>query len=1049
MPRLRGRKGSSRFLTTVLFVDIVGSTELAARSGDAAWEGLLRRYYAMVRDRLRRFHGREIDTAGDGLFAAFDVPANAIECALSIRDAARGSGIEIRAGVHMGETQAIEGKVGGIAVHIGARIAAAAAPGEVLASSTVKDLVTGSRLRFEDRGEAELRGVPERWRLFAAMAPEPEAPLSTGPDASIAGGTSSVADRATWWRRLRAPRQTGVRLAIAAALVVGIGGLGVVAAINLAPKASLTIAPDSIARMDPTGRVVSNVRVGRLPNGIAIADGTVWTTSTTDGTVSRVDATSTAAIQIPVGADPTGIATGFGAIWVANSDGRTVSRINPGTNTVVDTIDVGAAPTGVATDDRWVWVTDRLDGTLVRIDPNGDAHTTYAVGYTPVGVAVATGSVWLTDLDGGVVIRVDAATGAVTSRIRVGNGPTAVAVSPSGDAVWVGNSRDRTLSRVDPQSGSVVAVIDLGGAATGIAVGPNAVWAAVGSKSEMVRIDSASNQIAGRFTLAVNPQAVALDNDAPIFTARVAAGTHVGGTLHIVSSAGALPTDPDPSYVGIDSLAPLLPLTNDALVGYKQVGGSDGLTLVPDLATNLPDPTENGLTYTFQLRPGITYSTGQPVRATDVLHSFERWTLGAAGPFSVADLVGGDACDGKSACDLSRGIVVDDAAGTVTFHLVRADPAFFETLGVWIVPAGTPMAQSTSPLPATGPYMFETFSSTEVRLVRNPHFAVWSPDAQPAGFPDIIDWTPVADGTDPSTLVEAGQADWVADQLSPARVVDIQRRLTDQLHVGPSESTWLELMNTSVAPFNDPRVRQAVNYATDRQAVLQAWGGPLEGRITCQLAPPDYGGYSPYCPYTVLPDGNGTWRGPDMAKALDLIRQAGVAGQKVTVYGLAGPGYRDVTQYFATLLGQLGFDATATTMQLDDYFSFLDAQAGVQMAGYWVKTGRSSVGELVDGGFTCPDDQAIPYQFGAGPPQFCDRTIDAQATKAAELEASRDPAARQSANMIWAGVDRAIVDAAPAVFPFYPTQITFVSSRVGNIQLHPFWQILLDQMWVQ
>src|SRR5438132_7939397 len=160
---MRQRGDSRRFLTTVLFADIAGSTELAASIGDAAWQDLLHRYYSLARDRLRRYRGREIDTAGDGFFAAFDVPADAIRCAIAIRDGAAAFGLTIRAGLHLGEVQTINGKVGGIAVHIGARIAGAAEPGEALVSSTVKDLVAGSGLTFEDRGEHALKGVPEPW----------------------------------------------------------------------------------------------------------------------------------------------------------------------------------------------------------------------------------------------------------------------------------------------------------------------------------------------------------------------------------------------------------------------------------------------------------------------------------------------------------------------------------------------------------------------------------------------------------------------------------------------------------------------------------------------------------------------------------------------------------------------------------------------------------------------------------------------------------------------------------------------------------------------
>lgn len=156
-----------RVLATVLFTDIVGSTARAAELGDQRWRDLLTSHNAVVRAELARFHGREVNTAGDGFLATFDGPARAIRCACAVRDAVRSLGIEIRAGLHTGECELMGDDVGGIAVHTGARVAASAAPGEVLVSSTVKDLVAGSRLRFADRGTHELRGVPGKWRLFA------------------------------------------------------------------------------------------------------------------------------------------------------------------------------------------------------------------------------------------------------------------------------------------------------------------------------------------------------------------------------------------------------------------------------------------------------------------------------------------------------------------------------------------------------------------------------------------------------------------------------------------------------------------------------------------------------------------------------------------------------------------------------------------------------------------------------------------------------------------------------------------------------------------
>jgi class 3 adenylate cyclase len=156
-----------RMLATVLFTDVVGSTRLVTELGDDRWRKLIERHHAMIRLELARFRGVELDTAGDGFFARFDGPARAIRCASAITESVRELGINVRTGVHAGECVLIDGKVGGIAVHIGARVAARAEPGEVLVSSTVKDLVAGSGLAFRDRGLAELKGVPGEWRLFA------------------------------------------------------------------------------------------------------------------------------------------------------------------------------------------------------------------------------------------------------------------------------------------------------------------------------------------------------------------------------------------------------------------------------------------------------------------------------------------------------------------------------------------------------------------------------------------------------------------------------------------------------------------------------------------------------------------------------------------------------------------------------------------------------------------------------------------------------------------------------------------------------------------
>jgi class 3 adenylate cyclase len=165
----RHRPEPDRMLATVMFTDVVGSTEHATRMGDRQWRELLTGYYAAVRKELSAFRGREVNTAGDGLLATFDGPARAIRCACAICERVKPLGLQVRTGVHSGECELIGDDVGGIAVHIGARVASSANPDEVLVSSTVRDLVAGSGIKFTDRGTHTLKGVSDEWRLFAVQ----------------------------------------------------------------------------------------------------------------------------------------------------------------------------------------------------------------------------------------------------------------------------------------------------------------------------------------------------------------------------------------------------------------------------------------------------------------------------------------------------------------------------------------------------------------------------------------------------------------------------------------------------------------------------------------------------------------------------------------------------------------------------------------------------------------------------------------------------------------------------------------------------------------
>jgi class 3 adenylate cyclase len=164
---IRWAPEEDRVLTTVLFTDVVRSTEQAAALGDRRWRDVLEEHRALVRRELERFRGREVETIGDGFLATFDGPARAIRCAGAIRDALGPLGVEVRAGIHTGECEVLGERLAGIAVHVGARVAAKAAPGEVLVSRTVRDLVAGSGIEFDDRGSQELKGIPGGQQLFA------------------------------------------------------------------------------------------------------------------------------------------------------------------------------------------------------------------------------------------------------------------------------------------------------------------------------------------------------------------------------------------------------------------------------------------------------------------------------------------------------------------------------------------------------------------------------------------------------------------------------------------------------------------------------------------------------------------------------------------------------------------------------------------------------------------------------------------------------------------------------------------------------------------
>jgi len=356
------RRGPARFLTTILFTDIVGSTELAAELGDTAWRDLVQLHHTVVRAALRRYDGREVDTAGDGFFAIFDAPAAAVRCALDVVAEVRELGIEVRAGLHAGEVEQSGAKVSGIAVHIGSRVMSAASPGEVLVSGTVRDLAAGAGLRFEERGTRDLKGVPGQWQVYAATRSDETANAADTLAEGASRRAAAVRDaraRPLWQRRPRLVAGLSLLLALAVAL----GGLFVWSPWR--PPALAGVVENAIGVIDvDRAEVVAAIPVGERPGGMAVGEASVWVTNTGADSISQIDLATRAVVnRIAVGRGPTGIAIAEGSIWVANSGERTVSRVNVAAGRVVDTIVVGNGPTAIAVGAGSLWVANASDST--------------------------------------------------------------------------------------------------------------------------------------------------------------------------------------------------------------------------------------------------------------------------------------------------------------------------------------------------------------------------------------------------------------------------------------------------------------------------------------------------------------------------------------------------------------------------------------------------------------------------------------------------------------------------------------------------------------
>jgi YVTN family beta-propeller protein len=807
----------------------------------------------------------------------------------------------------------------------------------------------------------------------------------------------------------------------------------------------LAVVGNAVAALDAgSGRVGDAVEAPAPPTAMAAGHGFIWAASADSNTVVVVDPeTSTIRDTIAVESAPGGIAIGGGWVWVTNSLTGTVSQISPETHSVVQTIPVGNGPTGIAAGGGHVWVANTSDHTVTKLRASdGKRVETFAAVSDPGAVAFGDDAVWVASKLTAAVLKLSPSSGEVLDRIPVGDGPAGVAVDAR--SVWIANSLSGTVTRVDPRTGDVRGTIEVGSSADAIAAVGDDVWVAGGLAGTVSRVRARDGHVS-TIDLHHRPTALAAGGGTVYIGLRPTGASHVGGTLRVLVS-NPLPRQIDTATAYAPDTWTALAMTNDGLVGWRRVGGQAGTELVPDLAVSLPSVSDDGRRYSFQLPRGVRYSDGGTVKASDVRYSIERlYKLKprrepAAGE-AYGAIVGADGCSKRpSRCDLSRGIVTDDRAGTVAFRLARPDPEFLFKLALpfgYVLPAGTSLHEAAQrPLPATGPYRFASVGrGGSLRLVRNPRFRQWSSAAQPAGFPDEIVMRPLASGTQAARLVAEGKADFTSTDSGGPPIAPANR---SQLHVQPSMGTFYLVADVTRPPFDDVHARRAINYALDRNKVVRLVGGPSAARPTCQVLPPNFPGYEPHCPYTVDPDPSAGWTAADTARARRLVRASGRAGAEVELWWHRDFGER-AGRYLEQVLDSLGYRTRLRLFSgdLGKYFRAVEASgASWHLAGSGWFADSPAASNFINL-FSC----SAPYNIG----RFCDSAIDVEIRRALRLQ-ERNPAA---ANESWAALDRELTERAPWIFLYTPYSEDFVSKRVGNYQHHPLWGTLFAQLWVR
>ncbi|MDA0169449.1 ABC transporter substrate-binding protein [Solirubrobacter taibaiensis] len=839
--------------------------------------------------------------------------------------------------------------------------------------------------------------------------------------------------------------RTRRRVLVAVATLMLATGLAVFAVSRWsASERRAVIKENAVGVIDPkTARITAHYAVGRAPSALAIGGGSVWVANAGDGTVSRIEP-GRDQIVIPIGERPADLAFAAGSLWVSDRGG-TVSQISPAMNRVVRKIAAGNAPRSIVAGFGSLWVASEADRTVARIDlTRGRVTQRIELGASPTALAAGADAVWVTSEEGATVFRIEPRSGDVVGTIAVGNGPVDVAVADG--AAWIANRQDATVSRVDPAADAVTDIVKVPRDPSAIAASEGAVWVANATEGTVSRIDPVTRRTAETIAVRSSPSAIAVVDGKVWMAALAAPATHRGGTLRVQADPFEYNRLEPPADLTAESL---LSLAYDGLVAYRRGGGAMFGPLVGALATDVPRPSADGRTYIFRLRPKLRYSDGSPVRPEDFRASLEALFRRDPGlGSSLQGIVGGQRCARRPAsCDLSAGIVTDARLRTITVHLTRPDGEFLHTLAysiAFLTPAARPFGNT--PPPGTGPYRIVSYHRKRgARLIRNPHFRAWSPGARPDGFADQIVVRVNPDREAQIAAVLRGEADVVHvvgpfGGGLPLSLTALATGNAGQLYTNAIPEMDYVFLNVRTPPFDDPRVRRALNYAVDRREITRLAGGPDLAQPTCQLLPPGFPNYKPSCPYTLNPSPGGGWSAPDIERARRLIEQSGTKGTKVTVW--INKEKRAMARYFVSLLRELGYPNSLRVFP--DYPTYRNA----------IARSRAPAQIGIDGWIAdaaTPSNFTPPFRCAAIAPRsvynqnlarYCDRRLESRIDAAL---AAHGP----HADALWRNVYRDIQTAAPTVPLVNRRTITLVSKRVGNYQHHPVWTTLLEQLWVR